>query len=706
MTRLCFAFALSMLLVCSTLQAQVYSPWVLVAGEPDTRELKSVAGALYESAGASTEREKAEAIWRYLLTDGRFVEPGMFYHIAGWAYEEPLGEVLDPLKLLNCYGFGLCYQDGPLLEALWEAGGFQDARTWFVTGHTVAEVFFNGKYNMLDSDMLGFTTVGQGDPRELPIASVHQLENDKNIIMDKLLAPNVIDSSKVVFPWYPADVRARAMGGYAGIFTSKKDNWLFPFNRFPQGHSMDFLLRPGERMIRFYEPESEGLFYLPYKKKGGAYREFPREIQQYDICTEDGPHSQKDARRWATGRIEYSPPLWRKSAYYPVSAPGFNNNLLLPDNPQEALARSEGKNTATAVFEMPSAYVLIDAEFALYAELAGAAHRVSVETSTDMGRSWQFCGSLKGPYAGPWKTAPRVSATSEHGSQTAVSGRYGYLVRFTLSGPQPAGAVRIRDVKLTSLIQLNPRSLPGLGTGANELTFRPGPQLRRWAYPVDIERIEQFAFKADRLECVTEEDNCLLRPSGYRKGEAVFELSAPDGSDLAKIHAGGRFLVLDGLAPEKLTAETRETAQKKLSAKAASASIAWSASPEGPYEVLWEYQPPGEWLDGERESRLLVWPEVDRTLENLPPGTKKLYLCYRLGGMACDDIRLAAFTPAVKTGEGRLLVTHKWVSNGRKHSQSVEIEDPSSETAYTVDTDRWGEVKNEAVIFDCPVGEK
>jgi len=706
MRGFCFILGFSMILAIVSLRAQVYSPWVLVAGEPDTRELQSVVQALYKAADASSERERAEAIWRYLLTDGRFVEPGMFYHIAGWAYEEPLGEVLDPLKLLNCYGFGLCYQVAPLLEALWEAGGFPDARVWFVTGHTVTEVFFDGKYNMLDSDMLGFTTVGDGDPRKLPIASVHQLENDENIILDKLLAPNVIDSSKVAFPWYPADVRAKAMGGYAGLFSSKKDNWLFPFTRYPQGHSMDFILRPGERMIRFYEPESEGLFYLPYKKKGGAYQEFPREIEQYAIRTEDGPHSRKDARMWATGRIEYSPPLWRKSAYYPVFAPGFNDNLHLPESAHGALARSDGMRPATAVFEMPSPYVLIDAEFALYAELATAVHRLSVETSIDQGRTWQFCGSLRGPYAGPWKTSPQVLTTSEHGSYSAVSGRYGYLVRFTLSGPQPTGQARIRGVKLTSLIQLNPRSLPQISTGANELVYRPGPQLRRWAYPVDIERMEQFVFRAEGLECVTENDNRLLKPAGWKKGEAVFELSAPDSSDMVKFQAGGRFLVLDRLAPEKLTAETRETAQQGLSADAASASIAWSVSPEGPFSVLWEYQPPGEWLDGERESRMLVWPEIDRTVENIPAGTKKLYLRYRLGGMGCDDIRLAVFTPAQKTNVGRLVVTHRWISNGQERSQSVKIEDPSRGTSYTVNTGRWGEVKNEAVIFECPSSQE
>ncbi|MEO6828389.1 MAG: hypothetical protein ABI164_01165, partial [Acidobacteriaceae bacterium] len=99
---------------------------------------------IYQQAGAHTDREKAEAIWRFYLTDGRFVKPGMFYHLAGWAYEEPVGQVLDPVKLLNSYGFGLCYQDALLLESTYKAGGFKDARVWFLRGHTVTEVFYDG----------------------------------------------------------------------------------------------------------------------------------------------------------------------------------------------------------------------------------------------------------------------------------------------------------------------------------------------------------------------------------------------------------------------------------------------------------------------------------------------------------------------------------------------------------------------------------
>jgi len=679
--------------------AQVFTPWVVSKGEPDTRDLERVAQALYRKAGAVTDRQKAETLWCYLLTDGRFVEPGMFYHIAGWAYEEPLGEVLDPVKLLNSYGFGLCYQDGPLLEALFEAGGFRDARSWFLTGHTVCEVYFDGRYNMLDCDMLGYTTLGGGNPRTSPIASVSDLEADGNLILSKLLAPDRADTGKVVYPWYPADVRARAMDGYAGLFTSARDNRLYPFHRYPQGASMEYRLRPGEKLIRFYQPENDRLYYLPYKRVNGRWEEFPHEIEQYRIRTEDGPHSQKDSRRWATGRQEYRPPLERRSAYYPVFTAEFNDNLALPGTAGGAVGRADSSRPAAAVFEMSCPYVLIDAEMALYAELGSAACQLVVETSTDCGASWEAAGGLRGPYAGPWRTGPKVCAASAHGSRTAVSGRYGYLVRITLIGPEGAGQAQFRDLALISLFQLNPRSLPRLAEQENELVYSPGePEIRR-VIPVDISRLEKFTYRAERIEYVEEADNRLVRPVGWQKGEIVFEVSSPDGADLRKFSAGGHFLALDGLAPEKTTAETRPT-PRRSSLDKVNASLEWSVSAEGPFETLWRFSPPKDWLDGRRESRLLAWPEVDRTVENLPAGTRKVYVRYSLDGMALDDVRLAV-TAAAEPSQAKLLITHRWLSQGQTLSQTVPIDNPRQETVYTVNTG-MGEVIPLAVEFECP----
>src|ERR1035438_9947923 len=137
---------------------------------------------------------------------------------------------------------------------------------------------------------------------------------------------------------------------------------------------------------------------MPYKSTGRAWEEFPREIAEYQIKTGDGPHSQKDERRWATGLLEYRLPI---------------------------------RGETRSVFEVHSPYVIIDAQFQFDAVLSNASQALTVETSTDDGRSWSPAGTLRGPHRGTWQIEPAVLTRSEHGRRTAVSGSYGYLVRVT-----------------------------------------------------------------------------------------------------------------------------------------------------------------------------------------------------------------------------------------------------------------------------------
>ena len=137
----------------------------------------------------------------------------------------------------------------------WRAGGFEDARAWFLTGHTVAEVYYDGAYHYYDSDMMGYNTLGHAPAKQSVVASVHQLEDDPGIILSKLKGPRDADQSQIDQPWYPADVNAGAMDGMAELFTTKSDNRLYTMERTPQGHSVDFVLRPGEKLIRYFHPE-------------------------------------------------------------------------------------------------------------------------------------------------------------------------------------------------------------------------------------------------------------------------------------------------------------------------------------------------------------------------------------------------------------------------------------------------------------------
>jgi hypothetical protein len=639
--------------------AQVYSPKVLLKNQPDASDLGKLAGGIYANAGAKTPRERAEAIWRFFLTDGRFVKPGFWYHIAGWAYEESMGEVLDPLKLLNSYGFGLCYHIAPLLEAVWKAGGFEDARVWFLTGHTVAEVFYDGRYHYYDSDMMGYNTTGRGPVRELPVASVHQIEDDGNIILSKLKSPTQVDPVLVEEPWYPADVREAAVGDLAKLFTTTGDNWLFPFERAPHGHSMNFELRPGERLLRYFQPEDDRC-YLPYKFTGQAWEEFPQEVAQYQIKTANGPRSQKDQRRWSTGRIEYR----------------------LPMTPE-----------TTKVYEVRSPYVIIDAQFEFDVVLASALQTLTVATSTDDGRTWLTASVLGGPHRGLWQVEPAVLARSEHGRRTAISGSYGYLVKVTTDS-----GIELRGGTLLTRIQLNPRILPELAAGRNNLIYTAGVALVRHPVAIDTPAARNVAYTISNAHYVSDnEQGFWIAKAAGAAADFVFHLSGPQAAPIAAFEAGGRFLDLSGgLAPDKFTAEVRKVAA--VPANHPAASIAWSTSPSRPFQTIWEYDPHLKWRDGVPIDRTLRWPEVDRRVE--VAGQRDVYVRYRIQDLALDDFRLAMETK----GPGRsspLELTHIWREDGAVKRFTQRIPPGTTELNYFIDIPAGAKVVNKAVIFEC-----
>ncbi|MFN7997471.1 MAG: hypothetical protein U0Q18_27890 [Bryobacteraceae bacterium] len=634
------------LLLALDCAAQVYSPKVLKTGQPDASDLRLLAQGIYANAGAQTQRQKAEAIWRFFLTDGRFVEPGFWYHIAGWAYEEPTGEVLDPVKLLNSYGYGLCYQIAPVLEAVWKAGGFADARVWFLTGHTVAEVFYDGAYHYYDSDMMGYNTVGRGAAKESRVASVHEIEQDGNIMLGKLKNPTEVDPSVVEAPWYPADVREAAIDGLAELFTTTNDNRLFPFERAPQSHTMNFVLRPGERLVRNFAPEGGSLYYLPYKFTGDDWKEFPQEFDQYQIRTADGPHSHTDARRWATGALEYRLPV-------------------------------TGENSK--VYDVRSPYVIVDAQFQFDAVMTSERQSIKVETSTDDGRTWTVAGRLNGPHRGYWQGEPAVLTRSAHGRRTAISGSYAYLLRVTKDS-----ATELRSGQLRTRIQLNPRTLPALTAGRNELIYSAGPAVVRRTIAPDTSGAKNARFVSDGAQGYWE-------PAASGPAEFVFHLTG----SLDAFTTGARFLDLSsGLAPDKFTAEVRKITP--LPSDHAAASIAWSHSPAGPFHTIWEYDPRLKWKDNDSIDRILPWPEVDRRVDTV--GAHDVYIRYRVQDLAVDSFRLAAETKQPPSSTP-LEVTHTWKEDGIARSKTEHIPAGAGEYRYVIEIPPDKKVENEAVIF-------
>ena len=78
----------------------------------------------------------------------------------------------------------------------------------------------------------------------MPVASVHQIEQDGSIMLSKLMAPTEGGSEAVDNPWYPADVRESAHSGIAELFTTTQRQLAVPVRRAPRATAWNSRLRP------------------------------------------------------------------------------------------------------------------------------------------------------------------------------------------------------------------------------------------------------------------------------------------------------------------------------------------------------------------------------------------------------------------------------------------------------------------------------
>ena len=114
----------------------IQNPWILVNGKRNWRSLRHILDSVLETG--MDEREKARAIWEFARKHR--------YHFTSGD-----DEVKDTVKMLNCYGYTLCWDEAYTVSNLWQAAGLK-IRRGYPHGHCTTEVFYDGDYHLLDSD--------------------------------------------------------------------------------------------------------------------------------------------------------------------------------------------------------------------------------------------------------------------------------------------------------------------------------------------------------------------------------------------------------------------------------------------------------------------------------------------------------------------------------------------------------------------------
>ena len=143
-------------------QTDVVQPW-LSNGRNHFRTIKEIAAAAIEPG--LSDKEKAMSLW--------FQEIRNRYHFGG-----DNGELGDPVKVFNVYGYNTCGNDSICLAGLWHEAGFKRVAPARAMGHCISQAFFDGRWNLLDGDQHVFYLLRDNET----IASDRDIARDHDLV--------------------------------------------------------------------------------------------------------------------------------------------------------------------------------------------------------------------------------------------------------------------------------------------------------------------------------------------------------------------------------------------------------------------------------------------------------------------------------------------------------------------------------------------
>lgn len=229
----------------NTGDTDLVNPWIIVNGKRDWRSIDHVLGEILNDG--MTDAEKARAIWEFARTHR--------YH-----YTCASDEVKDTVKMLNVYGYTLCWDEAYTVSNLWQAAGLK-VRRGYPHGHCTTEVWYDGAFHLLDSDEHLMYLLRDNST----IASEEDLAKDRDLVK-RGHAYGVLQGEN------PAGAEgASSLFFFTGPRTGGRPR--------VGDHTMDLTLRPGEALI--WEWEDRGKYH--------GYWDRPK--------------------RLANGRMEYAPDL-------------------------------------------------------------------------------------------------------------------------------------------------------------------------------------------------------------------------------------------------------------------------------------------------------------------------------------------------------------------------------------------------------------
>ena len=371
-------------------------------GQPDTWSLEGIVQSV--TRGSKSDREKALALHRF----------GMAHQIHFVGPWEGHSYLSDALKILSVYGYSLCGPNSTAMSALYNLAGMR-ARRRFVTGHVVPEVFFDGSWNYIDTDMFGYVLKPDGS-----LASVDELLGNPDLL-DHPVRPDPF------FPFDGAENMKRAFSETDGL----KD--CHPYSL---SHILSLNLRTHEKVTCYYRPQ--GRFYVhPQQMQQRLSPNWPRywlegPVRQASLAWTDEPPA-----AYGNARFLYEPQLTSEQFLQENSSHLGVHTCVEKGKPQ--LVATEVGQVAQLIVEVSTPWVIagfVNDPTDFDDNTGGAvgsgwfwrsesSDENQIAVSVDGGRTWKSV----------WKN-PRLGAVPFRVDLTRmVEGHYSYLLQFQWERP-------------------------------------------------------------------------------------------------------------------------------------------------------------------------------------------------------------------------------------------------------------------------------
>lgn len=390
----------------------VVNPWIQRAGTPDTRNLKALVDSLVRPE--MSDKEKARRLWEYEIQTR--------YHATTQD-----DEVADAIKRINVYGYTLCYDESKVMSDLWRAAGLK-VRKGYPNGHSLAEVYYEGAWHLLDSDESIISLLRDNET----IASEAQVVADHDLMKRTHTYGLLANDDRMT------DESSAALLYWEGERSGEQPSLT--------RHSMNFTLRPAEAITWAWNPANR-------------YHAEPFSF--------GGDDADNWNQRWRVlahvmdGELSYAPDLSDAKTLQYLQA---DHVKQIPGMFGSGLYLDGAKGTVDVPVQ--SAYPVVggklDVSFARK-DLSGGA--VAISISFDEGKTWKPI----------WSSAPsdysRMYVDLDPYFRKTDPARYGYVLRFELTSAREAAPVMLKGFFLRSMLQMAPLAMPGVALGDNQFTY-------------------------------------------------------------------------------------------------------------------------------------------------------------------------------------------------------------------------------------------